>query len=52
MKSFKQYVKEENTQGDEGTLKLVLHRKRLTPGEKPNTPDMLKGDYGNLKKNK
>lgn len=52
MKSFKQYVKEENTQGYEGTLKLVLHRKRLTPGEKPNTPDMLKGDYGNLKKNK
>ena len=42
MKSFKEFVREENTQGDEGTLKLVLHRKRMTPGEKPKTPEPYK----------
>ena len=35
-------LKEENTQGDEGTPKLTKHRKALTPGEKPVTPEPLK----------
>lgn len=34
-------VAEENTQGDIGTDKLTKHRKKLTPGEKPKTPDMF-----------
>lgn len=42
MKSFKDYLKEENTQGDEGTPKLTQHRKKLTPGEKPTTPEPYK----------
>ena len=33
---------EENTQGDEGTPKLTKHRKKLTPGELPVTPEPLK----------
>lgn len=52
--SFKDYLSEENTQGDIGTDKLTLHRKKLTPGEKPKTPDMLP-DYcecENIKKDK
>lgn len=43
MITFKEYLEEENTQGDEGTDKLTKHRKKLTPGEKPVTPDMLPG---------
>ena len=35
-------LKEENTQGDEGTPKLTKHRKALTPGEKSVTPEPLK----------
>jgi hypothetical protein len=35
-------VKEENTQGDEGTDKLTKHRKKMTPGELPVTPEPLK----------
>ena len=38
----KKPVKEENTQGDEGTDKLTKHRKKLTPGELPVTPEPLK----------
>lgn len=41
MLKFKDYIKEENTAGYEGTDKLTLHRKKITPGEKPKTPDML-----------
>lgn len=41
MKSFKQFLQEENKQGDIGTDKLTLHRKKLTPGEKPETALML-----------
>ena len=35
-------IKEENTQGDEGTPKLTKHRKKLTPGEPQVTPELLK----------
>lgn len=42
MKKFKQYVKEENTQGDEGTPKLTRHRKKMTPGEPIVTPEPYK----------
>ena len=35
-------LKEENTQGDEGTPKLTKHRKAITPGETPVTPNMFK----------
>lgn len=38
----KKPVKEENTQGDEGTDKLTKHRKKLTPGELSVTPEPLK----------
>jgi hypothetical protein len=41
MLSFKDYIKEENNIGYEGTDKLTQHRKKMTPGEKPVTPDML-----------
>jgi len=41
MLTFKDYLSEENTQGDIGTDKLTAHRKKLTPGEKPVTPDMF-----------
>lgn len=34
-------VKEENNIGYEGTDKLTQHRKKMTPGEKPKTPDMF-----------
>ena len=34
-------VKEENNIGYEGTDKLTQHRKKMTPGEKPVTPDMF-----------
>lgn len=42
MNTFKEWLKEENTQGDEGTDKLTKHRKAMTPGEKPVTPEPLK----------
>lgn len=42
MNTFKEWLKEENTQGDEGTDKLTKHRKKLTPGELPVTPEPLK----------
>ena len=54
MLKFKHFIEEENTQGDIGTDKLTKHRKKLTPGEKPETPDMLP-DYcecENIQKNK
>lgn len=38
---FKDWLEEENTQGDIGTDKLTLNRKKMTPGEKPKTPDMF-----------
>ena len=41
MLSFKDYIKEENTQGDVGTDKLTRNRKKMTPGEKPVTPNMF-----------
>lgn len=41
MLSFKDYFKEENNIGYEGTDKLTQYRKKMTPGEKPVTPDML-----------
>ena len=41
MLNFKDYIKEENNIGYEGTDKLTRHRKKMTPGEKPETPDML-----------
>jgi hypothetical protein len=47
-------IKEENNAGYEGTDKLTTHRKKITPGEKPKTPDMLP-DYSeceNIQKNK
>ena len=40
MLSFKQF-NEENNIGYEGTDKLTQHRKKMTPGEKPETPNML-----------
>lgn len=52
MLSFKEYIQEENTNGYEGTDKLTRYRKKMTPGEKPVTPDMLPPEYGNLKKDK
>jgi len=42
MITFKDWLKEENTQGDEGTDKLTKHRKKLTPGELPITAEPLK----------
>jgi len=54
MIKFKDFIQEENTQGDIGTDKLTKHRKKITPGEKPETPDMLP-DYcecENIQKNK
>lgn len=37
MKTLKDYIeqvmREENTQGDEGTDKLTKHRKKMTPGQ-------------------
>lgn len=41
MISFKDYLEEENNIGYEGTDKLTQHRKKMTPGEKPVTPNML-----------
>ena len=41
LKTFNEYLKEENTQGDEGTDKLSANRKRQTPGESPVTPELL-----------
>ena len=41
MLTFKEHLQEENTQGDIGTDKLTKHRKKLTPGESPKTPDMF-----------
>jgi hypothetical protein len=41
MITFKEYLEEENNAGYEGTDKLTLHRKKLTPGEKPVTPNMF-----------
>jgi hypothetical protein len=54
MLSFKDYLEEENNIGYEGTDKLVQHRKKMTPGEKPQTPDMFPGwdDEENIKKDK
>lgn len=54
MISFKEYLEEENTQGDIGTDKLTNHRKRLTPGQPMETNDMFP-DYcecENVQKNK
>lgn len=47
-------IKEENTQGDIGTDKLTMNRKKMTPGEKPETPDMLPGwdEDENIEKDK
>lgn len=42
MITFKEYLEEENTQGDIGTEKLTKHRKKMTPGELPVTPEPLK----------
>lgn len=41
MIKFKDYIKEENNIGYEGTDKLTQHRKKMTPGEKQVTPDIL-----------
>jgi hypothetical protein len=41
MLKFKDYIQEENTQGDIGTDKLTNHRKRLTPGQPMKTGEML-----------
>jgi hypothetical protein len=49
MLSFKDYIKEENNIGYEGTDKLTAHRKKMTPGEKPVTPSMLP-DFEDLEK--
>lgn len=43
MITFKEFVKEENTQGDIGTDKLTRNRKRQTPCEPMVTPEPLKG---------
>jgi len=53
MLSFKDFIQEENNIGYEGTDKLTLHRKKMTPGELPVTPKMLP-DYEDQehKKNK
>ena len=42
MKTFKEYIAEENTQGDIGTRKLALHHLRFTPGQVENPEDPLK----------
>lgn len=42
MKTFKDFIHEENTQGDIGTDKLTQTWKSMTPGEKPETPELLK----------
>lgn len=51
MKSLKEYIeevlREENTQGDEGTPKLTKHRKDMTPGEEKPTPDMFPNKINN-----
>ena len=41
MLKFKDYIQEENTQGDIGTDKLTNHRKKLTPGQPMKTGEML-----------
>lgn len=41
MKTFNEYLQEENTQGDEGTDKLSATRKRQTPCEPAVTPELL-----------
>lgn len=41
MKTFKEYLQEENTQGDIGTRKLALHHLRFTPGQIDNPEDPL-----------
>ena len=43
MIGFKEFIEEENTQGDVGTDKLSANRKKATPGELPVTPEPLKG---------
>jgi hypothetical protein len=54
MITFKEFVNEENDIGYEGTDKLTKYRKKMTPGEKPKTPDMLPdySEYENIQKNK
>lgn len=44
MKSFKEYLQEENTQGDIGTRKLALHHLRFTP-EQPDNPKEQLEDF-------
>ena len=41
MINFKDWIAEENTQGDIGTDKLTRNRKKITPGEPLETPLML-----------
>ena len=42
MKTFKEYLQEENTQGDIGTRKLALHHLRFTPGQLEDPEEQLK----------
>jgi hypothetical protein len=49
MITFKEFVNEENNIGYEGTDKLTKYRKKMTPGEKPVTPNMLP-DFEDLEK--
>lgn len=42
MKTFKEYLQEENTQGLIGTRKLALHHLRFTPGQLDNPEEQLK----------
>lgn len=42
IKTFREYIKEENTQGDVGTDKLTRNRKKMTPGEPLVTPEPYK----------
>jgi hypothetical protein len=42
MLGFKEFVQEENKQGDIGTDKLTANRKRQTPCEPMITPEPLK----------
>ena len=41
MKTFKEYLQEENTQGDIGTRKLALHHLRFTPYQNDDPKDPL-----------
>jgi hypothetical protein len=48
--AYFKHMGEENDIGYEGTDKLTKYRKKMTPGEKPKTPDGLPPEYCDCEK--